>query len=152
MAPNAAFDIDTRNAERVPATERWINARDLIDRCMGNLNLGNRVLARLRSGLDEAVQQLEQMVKAADWGQACIRSHRLRGEAGNVGCRHLAELASQLEGACVRGDGESARSSLKALAKACGEFQQAAPSLPDVHAESAKKTNAILHATFRSRE
>jgi HPt (histidine-containing phosphotransfer) domain-containing protein len=152
MALHATTDIDTTSASGVRETGRWIDVRGFVDRCMGNLTLANRVLARFRGGLDETLRQLDLLAAQEDWAQCAKRSHRLRGEAGNVGCQPLEELASQVEDACVRGDGAQVRLSLKELAEACGAFEQEVPSLPEAASQFTPKNDPLLRTRFQSRD
>jgi HPt (histidine-containing phosphotransfer) domain-containing protein len=149
VAPNASTDID--GTECVQETGRWLDAQALVERCLGNRELANRVLSRFRGSLDDTLRQLDLLAEQEDWKQLARRVHRLKGEAGNVGCLPLAELASQLEEICAGGQGEPARSALKELAWACSVFQQQELCLSDAASGFAKSACASVRSEFHRR-
>lgn len=152
MALHATAEVGATETNITRDIGRWVDVRGFVDRCMGNVVLANRVLTRFRGGLEESLRQLDLLAAQEDWAQCAKRSHRLRGEAGNVGCQPLEELASQVEDACVRGDGAQVRSSLKELAEACRAFQQEVSSLPEVASQFTPKDAALLRTRFQSRD
>ena len=119
MTPQSTFDMTASNSG---CDQAWIDIQDVMDRCMGNLQLANRILGRFRDGLDETLQQLESLASQNDWEQVGKRVHRLKGEAGNVGCRPMVELAARLEDACVRGQQGAASALLTELSRAARQF------------------------------
>jgi HPt (histidine-containing phosphotransfer) domain-containing protein len=70
----------------------------LKERCMGNLALVERVLAKVAGQLDTDLNALERAIETHNAKQAAKVVHRIKGTAGSVSARHLylnAALAEQ---------------------------------------------------------
>lgn len=105
--------------------------RDLQERCLGNVELAERVLRRFRDGLDESLRQLQLLTVASDLAGVSQRAHRLRGEAANVGARLISERASWLEQVAAEGRHAAARAAVEQLMSAGREFRECVYSLDD---------------------
>ncbi|HZZ28234.1 MAG TPA: Hpt domain-containing protein [Pirellulales bacterium] len=66
-------------------------------RCMGNLALVERVLAKFTGQLDADLIELERAIRARDATEAAQVAHRIKGTAGSVSARDLYENASRAE-------------------------------------------------------
>jgi HPt (histidine-containing phosphotransfer) domain-containing protein len=66
-------------------------------RCMGNLALVERVLAKFTGQLDADLDELELAIEMHNADQAAQLAHRIKGTAGSVSARHLYENASRAE-------------------------------------------------------
>jgi HPt (histidine-containing phosphotransfer) domain-containing protein len=70
----------------------------LKERCMGNLALVERILAKVAGQLDTDLNALERAIETHNAEQAAKMAHRIKGTAGSVSARHLylhATLAEQ---------------------------------------------------------
>ena len=74
-----------------------INTQELVERCMGNIDLAERVLAKLQSRFDEDLAGLEQALSAKDGRRIASIAHRLKGAAANVAARDLQKYAAEIE-------------------------------------------------------
>jgi HPt (histidine-containing phosphotransfer) domain-containing protein len=74
-------------------------------RCLGNLNLVERVLAKFETQLDSDLAALELAVMEGDTNSAAQVAHRIKGMSANVEARDLFHSAMAIEqlakGACV---------------------------------------------------
>jgi HPt (histidine-containing phosphotransfer) domain-containing protein len=66
-------------------------------RCLGNLDLVERVLAKFTDQLDTDLDAFERAIKTDNAEQAAQLAHRIKGTAGNVAARHLYVNASLAE-------------------------------------------------------
>ena len=70
----------------------------LKERCMGNLALVERILAKVAGQLDADLSALERAIESRNAEQAAKLAHRIKGTAGSISARHLylhATLAEQ---------------------------------------------------------
>ena len=74
-----------------------LDIEDLKARCLGNMDLVERVLAKFAGQLDRDLDALEQAVGAGDAGQAAHFAHRIKGIAASVAARTLFDDASITE-------------------------------------------------------
>lgn len=66
-----------------------IDLEALQARCLGNLDLVDRVLAKFTTQVDADLDDLEQAIKAGNAEQAAQLAHRIKGIAGSVEARDL---------------------------------------------------------------
>ncbi|HTQ40883.1 MAG TPA: Hpt domain-containing protein [Pirellulales bacterium] len=69
----------------------------LKERCLGNLALVERVLAKFTKQLDTDLAELERAIQTRDATQAAQVAHRIKGTAGSVAARNLYENAFRAE-------------------------------------------------------
>jgi HPt (histidine-containing phosphotransfer) domain-containing protein len=71
--------------------------QELVDRCMGNLGLVQRVLARFESTADSDLAELERAILDQDSRTAATVAHRLKGASANVAAERLRQGAACVE-------------------------------------------------------
>ncbi|MHC4399262.1 MAG: Hpt domain-containing protein [Planctomycetota bacterium] len=69
----------------------------LLQRCLGNVEFAERVLAKFRDRFGEDLRQLERGVESADAGQIARIAHRLKGASANVAAAGLRRHAAEIE-------------------------------------------------------
>ena len=74
-----------------------IDLEGLKARCLGNLNLVERVLAKFATQLDTDLAALEQAVLDGDTDSAAQVAHRIKGMSANVEARDLFHSAMAVE-------------------------------------------------------
>jgi HPt (histidine-containing phosphotransfer) domain-containing protein len=74
-----------------------IDLEGLKARCLGNLNLVERVLGKFESQLDSDLAALEQALLDGDTDSAALVAHRIKGMSANVEARDLFHSAMALE-------------------------------------------------------
>ncbi|UDU79300.1 response regulator [Pseudomonas sp. HN2-3] len=72
--------------------------------CMGRRELYLRLLCNFRNNQADFAQQFQAALADSDPGAAARVAHSLRGTAGNLGARAVAQAAAALEQACQNGD------------------------------------------------
>jgi signal transduction histidine kinase/DNA-binding response OmpR family regulator len=114
-------DVSVEAADPPPASSALAEA--VLDRLQGRL--GQPVVARLVAAyLVEVMQRLGRMQGAARMRDAetlQAEAHDLKSMSGNLGIRHVHDLAQRIEDACAGGRGDAAVALLPALQAAARE-------------------------------
>lgn len=105
---------------------RWINIQQLVGRCMGNLELADRLIWRFCERLSSTVGEIEAAAAEADLAKLHAVAHRLKGEAGNMGAESLSRLAGRTEEYAEMGFTSETLAAAKELLKGCDFFQEQA--------------------------
>ena len=84
---------DARNGQDVPV----IRFEDLVERCMGNLELAMQLLDKSPSYLVDDVTMLQQCDEHEDPHEVVRLAHRLKGAAANVGAYELSDVFARIE-------------------------------------------------------
>jgi HPt (histidine-containing phosphotransfer) domain-containing protein len=70
---------------------------ELSERCLGRLDLVDKVLGRFHQAMDQELEQLEQALRAADVKMIAGIAHRIKGTSLTVAAHALKDCAQQLE-------------------------------------------------------
>jgi HPt (histidine-containing phosphotransfer) domain-containing protein len=70
---------------------------ELVERCMGNLEFVERVLAKFQQRFGENLEELEKALEAYDPEGIVQVAHRLKGESANVAAGGLRDHAAEIE-------------------------------------------------------
>jgi HPt (histidine-containing phosphotransfer) domain-containing protein len=104
--------------------QEWIDLQQLVDRCLGNLELADRLIARFRERVAETRESLQQALNREETGTIGQLAHRLKGESANLGSGTLARLASELECAAAENRTQDVRVITEQLLRACQQFSE----------------------------
>ncbi|MCC6123989.1 MAG: Hpt domain-containing protein [Pirellulales bacterium] len=74
-----------------------IDLQELLNRCMGNLDLAQRVLSKLQSQFEADLVELERALAEKNGKLAASVAHRLNGAASNIAAHDLQRCAAQIE-------------------------------------------------------
>lgn len=75
----------------------FLNPQTLVERCMGNLDLVQRLLSRYADAGRQDCEQLEAALRAGDLTTLAFVAHRLKGSSVTIGFNRMASLASRIE-------------------------------------------------------
>lgn len=117
-------------SERTRSTAEVLNLNELTERCMGNLEFAERVLARFQQLLDVDLQAVTQAASVEDFGQVAQIAHRIKGAAANVAARALVKVAAELEASAKSHDVDTVWSRLPVLKAECDRLQRCIPRFP----------------------
>ncbi len=81
-----------------------LNMQQLLDRCMGNLELAERCLVRFEQKLPTDVESVQQCIDSDNREELVQVAHRIKGSAATVAAEGLAEAAAALEDYARGGD------------------------------------------------
>jgi HPt (histidine-containing phosphotransfer) domain-containing protein len=84
-----------------PKTDAF-DMRELMGRCLGNLDLVERSLAKFHSRLDEDLCELDRAAQCRDLDTIALVAHRLKGTSANMAAHALRDGAARLEEAARR--------------------------------------------------
>ncbi len=96
-----------------------IDTADGLTRCMGKLDLYQRLLRGFRDAEESYAAAVHEALAAGRWDDALGRTHDLKGLAGTIGALRLQQLAATLHGSLVRRDLANAET---ALGRVCSEL------------------------------
>jgi HPt (histidine-containing phosphotransfer) domain-containing protein len=74
-----------------------MNMEELINRCMGNIDLVQRVLEKFGQRLPEDLEELERALEAGNTEEVARVAHRLKGSSASVSAEGIASAASRIE-------------------------------------------------------
>ena len=126
-SPTAAAQLCADFAQN--ASDPEFSLDEILDRCLGNLALVQKVLSRFLGGLEERVGELDRQVEESDERELARLAHRLRGEASNVGARGISQHARRVEELVTEGFRLEAQAAVGELIEACRGFQRQVPAL-----------------------
>jgi HPt (histidine-containing phosphotransfer) domain-containing protein len=87
----------------IPVAETEIfNYNVLIERCMGNIGLANRLIDKCRTYLPQEFKELEKAFADKDAQQVALLAHRLKGATATILAQGMKRAAEEIE-QCGRG-------------------------------------------------
>ncbi|WP_164100843.1 Hpt domain-containing protein [Candidatus Laterigemmans baculatus] len=87
----------TMMALETDACDALLNSNSLVERCMGNLDLVQRLLSRFADSGRQDCEHLEAALRAGDLRTLASVAHRLKGNSATIGAERMARLASRIE-------------------------------------------------------
>ena len=77
--------------------DRPIHLEDLVERCMGNLDLAIRLLDQSQTHLGQDLTMLRQCDAADNQNEVTRLAHRLKGAAATLGAYELSDVFARIE-------------------------------------------------------
>lgn len=74
-----------------------LNIEELQNRCMGNLDLVQRVLDKFQTRFPEEVLEIQNALDAGDTEHVARVAHRVKGTSASVSAKGLTQAAAELE-------------------------------------------------------
>ncbi|MEM7311576.1 MAG: Hpt domain-containing protein [Planctomycetota bacterium] len=104
---------------------RIFNREELLERCLNEHQIADKVLDVFLTGFESDIEQLEKLIQEHSFEAAGRIAHRMKGSAGNTAAHRLYEVAAQLQHAADMSDVE-AHSLLLDLKECWTEFKSVA--------------------------
>jgi HPt (histidine-containing phosphotransfer) domain-containing protein len=82
---------------RGSANSEVLDLRGLYDRCLGNLDLIERVLDKFEQRLPEELDELDRTLELGDAAKIALVAHRIKGSSSNVSAACLQQAAAEIE-------------------------------------------------------
>ena len=79
--------------------KKVLNTEALLERCLGNLELAERLTAKFLDQMDETLGQIEDRVHVEDAEGTARLAHTLKGSAASLSAEALREVLARLEAA-----------------------------------------------------
>lgn len=93
-------NADRPRDDRPPGTGSWdsqvLDFEGLLDRCMGNLDLAQRLLEKFERWLPEELAELEQALALDDPERVAQVAHRIKGSSASISAQGLQRAASEI--------------------------------------------------------
>jgi ammonium transporter, Amt family len=96
MSANLCKSIDAGSADCMQA-DRPYDMEQLVRRCMGKIELAERLLKSFESRFPEDLSKIEESLRGCDSPTASRMVHQLKGAAANVSAPDLYKMLAQLE-------------------------------------------------------
>jgi HPt (histidine-containing phosphotransfer) domain-containing protein len=80
-----------------------LNLQELYNRCMGNIDLVQRILEKFQQQLPEELAELERVLELNDAEQIARAAHRIKGTSANMSAEGLRRTAAEIETLCRSG-------------------------------------------------
>jgi Amt family ammonium transporter len=99
------FEYDrTCSAPITIENETAVEFGQLLERCVGNVEVACRVLVKFNQGAPRQIDRMQEAIRTADNEQLARSAHFLKGMAANVGAGAVAAFAGEIEAAALSGD------------------------------------------------
>jgi HPt (histidine-containing phosphotransfer) domain-containing protein len=109
---------------RIPRPEPSLDLNDLLERCLGRIELAERILRRFQHALDDDLEQLEQSLWSEDVDRAARIAHRIKGASLAAAACEVRDCAMRLERSAKARELDGARACLEELREAGSRLAQ----------------------------
>lgn len=89
--------MDSVRARAPSAREIPVDIDDLLNRCLGRMDVVQRILQKFQRSLHQDLEQLEHAVLACNVDEIAHIAHRMKGASLSVAAYELAEYAQNIE-------------------------------------------------------
>jgi cyclic di-GMP phosphodiesterase len=80
-----------------------VNRKELLERCMGNLDIAERMLQAFEESFPKELVELEEALKLENVEELARAAHRVRGSSANVAAESMHQAAAKIEELCRAG-------------------------------------------------
>jgi HPt (histidine-containing phosphotransfer) domain-containing protein len=80
-----------------PSIRTPVDVKDFLGRCLGRLDLAERILQKFQTSLESDVKLLEEAVLATNADEIAHLAHRIKGASLAVSARELTDCAKSIE-------------------------------------------------------
>ena len=92
-----ATDLEASQAEAEPAAQEVFRWSELMDRLMGDADLGQAIIEGFLGDIPVQIEKLKGFVQSGDTAGATRQAHTIKGASANVGAPALRQAAAALE-------------------------------------------------------
>lgn len=85
------------NSASVQPSNCHLDLEELKTRCLGRLDLVERLLSRFQQSMDDDLEQLDKAIQAESTNEIGQLAHRMKGSSLTVGAHGISEAANRLE-------------------------------------------------------
>jgi HPt (histidine-containing phosphotransfer) domain-containing protein len=100
------------------------NFQELLDRCLGNLEFAERVLAKFQSRFDGDLVEIEQALDAQDTEAVARVAHRLKGASATAAAGGICHQAAEIEDLARKRNVAEIPGCLRQLRNECSNFSR----------------------------
>ncbi len=103
--------------------------QELLERCLGNLQFAERVLAKFQSRFDDDLLELDQALEANDSEAIARIAHRLKGASATAAANGIRHQAAEIEDLARNRNIAGIPSCLSQLRTECAKFADSVSAL-----------------------
>lgn len=96
-----------------------LHLEELLARCLGRVDLMNKLLANFDEVLAPQINQLEEAVQVSNAAQIKSIAHRIKGAALTVSAKELSKCAERLETSAAQSSSEECANCLEDVLREC---------------------------------
>jgi HPt (histidine-containing phosphotransfer) domain-containing protein len=100
---NSDSDSPLSEQAATSAASQVMDLDGLVNRCMGNIELAQRVLDKFRQRLPEDLAELDEALRLGDLEKLARTAHRIRGSSATMSAEGLTSAAAGVEDAGRQG-------------------------------------------------
>lgn len=86
-----------RENAHAPPVHNPVDVNDLLGRCLGRLDLAERILQKFQCALEKDVRELEEAVRTTNTAEIAQLAHRIKGASLAVSAYKLIDCAQSIE-------------------------------------------------------
>lgn len=109
--------------EHAPSGNIPVDMNDLLGRCLGRMDLVQRILTKFQVALRQDLEQLEHAVLSRDVDQIAHIAHRMKGASLSVAARELQGYAQSIEASAMNHQLQDIQSHFVKLKEECARFE-----------------------------
>ncbi len=94
---NRGEPADLNGMARESSSPEALDLASLVDRCMGNLDLVERILEKFQTQIESDLDELEAVLNEQQQEHIARVAHRIKGASANVSAGKLQQVASEIE-------------------------------------------------------
>ena len=87
----------------MPSANSPVDTNDLLARCLGRMDIVERILSRFQGVLDDDLDQLERALRSSNTEEIVQIAHRIKGASLAVSAYDLSDCASRIEKCATEG-------------------------------------------------
>jgi Amt family ammonium transporter len=108
--------------------ESSFDFEELLNRCLGNLEFAERVLAKFQSRFDDDLVELEQALDVQDTEAVARVAHRLKGASATAAANGICTQAAEIESLARTRNIDEIPGCLRLLRNECSKFSDSVAS------------------------
>lgn len=124
--PTAELSGSPISAGTPAGTSAHFDLPQLLDRCLGNMRLVDKLISGFRRSLATNVPTLRGLAEAGDMPGVALLAHRLKGEAANVAAPDVRHWAARIEDFATREWSDEVADAIGHLEQISCDLQQGA--------------------------
>lgn len=108
--------------QNVSPSNCWFVFDDLSERCLGNVELMQRVITAFSDNAQHDIATIESAIHETDFETLATTAHRIKGSAANAAAQPMSKLAAEIEQAARQRDETSLKDLLYQLQESFDGF------------------------------
>jgi HPt (histidine-containing phosphotransfer) domain-containing protein len=112
---------------RTASANAPVDTNDLLNRCLGRMDIVERIIGRFQGVLDDELDQLERAVKSSNTDEIVQIAHRLKGASLAVSAYDLSDNAARIEKSAATSQFDEIQAQIELLKESRTSFRAVFP-------------------------